>query len=157
MNSLIVICCLLVLTGIVESRARPSDIEHHDIQMDQDMVAVQMREMLHEIVKRSTDILVEKKTVPIDWKSLMEIVSVVIQKVYELISAIANKLLSYALVKATPFLKENLLPLLIPGMLDHDVIGKPVASLTSVDWRSAANAIFNTLYKYQSLQSNQIV
>lgn len=163
MNSLIIACCLLVLAANVDCRARPAKMssikkhDHHMMHKQSTNSTEQMEGMKHEIVKRSDDVSVQKKTVPIDWKALMETVSVVIQKVYELISAFASNLFSYALVKAAPLLKENLLPILIPTMMDQEPSNsKPVATLTSVNWRSAASTIFEALAKFQRLQNNQV-
>ena len=87
----------------------------------------------HQMVKRSTDLLIEKQnTVTIDWKSLMVILSEIIRKILDYVTNTFKKLLHVFI----PFLST---------------VGHP-----SVDWRSAATSLFNTLVKFQHLRKNEV-
>lgn len=103
---------------------------------------------VHQIVKRSTDsdISLEKdKIVTIDWKSLMATLSEMIRKVLEFVSNTFKKL------------QGRLLQAFVPFLTSANRLGHPaVVSSTSVDWRSAATTLFETLVKFQHLRKNEV-
>ena len=176
MNNLSIICCLAFLALNVGCRAAPCDEPHnddihttdqeeHDYHNNDELVHQETNTSTedleeHPVVKRSTD--AELSSIPIDWKSLIETVLVVIQKFYHWILAAFTKFfLSYS-AKVTSLFKEVMLPVFVPfysslvGRQSSATVPAAVTS-TSVDWRSAANALFDTLSKFHSLQTNKIL
>ncbi|KAI9554336.1 hypothetical protein GHT06_019608 [Daphnia sinensis] len=99
------------------------------------------------MVKRSTETPLEKP-LTIDWKL---IVAYLTEMALKLIEFISNNFKT---------LQQRLMHFLVPffsTISDQQPSGHPaVAATTSVDWRSAGTALFNTLLKYQSLRKNEV-
>lgn len=172
MKSSIVGFLLLVAVG-VESRATPST-QIQNVEMTTEELSYKelidneseilttttepMEEIQHDIVKRSTNEIVEEKHTSIDWNAVRTTVSTLIQKLYQFVSEHIKKLFSYASMRASPFLQE-ILPALIPlssSLQQASAAQTPVVETTSIDWRSAANNLFDTLVRMQNLRLNEV-
>lgn len=101
----------------------------------------------HQSVKRLTETPVEKP-LTINWKSLVVVLTEVAHKMFEFIYNNFKKL------------QQRLLNIIVPlfSMLSGPQSpGHPtVATSTSIDWRSAGTALFNTLVKFQNVRTNEV-
>lgn len=107
--------------------------------------------LAHPLTKRSTETVdaVEKpNTLTIDWKSIKATLSEMIRKLFEFVSATLRKLKDRLLHAFVPFFS--------PYSTDNQHGHPAVATFTSVDWRSAATTLFNSLNQFQHLRMNEV-
>lgn len=170
---------LILLTAQIESRATTQQLStsksiskvsrihrhHHQTGNDehdsvddptQELAVVQEKtgksidiigETARRMVKRSTETPVEKPST-IDWKLLVAYLTEIAMKLIEFVSNNLQKL------------QQRLMHFLAPlfsTISDQQPSGHPaVAATTSIDWRSAGTALFNTLLKFQSMRKNEV-
>ena len=111
--------------------------------------------IIGQIVKRSTDVFMKKS---IDWESFKVTLVEIVRTVYQFVSEVIKKLTSTYSSTFVPFVKQRLLPALVPfssTFVDHPAVRSAMASSTSVDWHSAATALFDNLVKFTKLTTNE--
>lgn len=114
-------------------------------------------EIVRQIVKRSTDVMMGK-TIAIDWMSVRMTLLEITHILRNFVSEAINKLTSTYSTTVVPFFKR-LLPAMIPfssTFIDHPLVHSAVASSTSIDWRSAGTALFDTIVKFKKLRDNEV-
>lgn len=100
----------------------------------------------HPLTKRSTETVEKPNTVTIDWKSIKTTLLEMIRKLFEFVSTTFRKLKDRLLHAFCPFFPSA----------DNQHGHPAVATFTSVDWRSAATTLFNSLNKFQHLRMNEV-